>query len=146
MKIFQSRALLYDLIILLVGILLGYILFPVLDVSNLLLGILAEKVSSHRLLQLLVVSILVILVLIGIFLVHSYDFRKRYQHKKIYRYGLYWYKHKPYCPYCGEKLPMPSGLEWFDCSSCGKRIVPCDDLNKHFPKVRDILEIIKRET
>ena len=146
MKLYQRKTLWYDLILILAGSLIGYLLFPVLDVSNLLLGILSKEVSSYKLLQLLVSSILVILVLSGIFLVHSYDFRKRYQHKKIYRFGVYWYKHKPYCPFCGGKLIEYPLVNCFDCENCKERIIPWDFLKNYPPKIRDILEIIRKET
>jgi tRNA(Ile2) C34 agmatinyltransferase TiaS len=76
---------------------------------------------------------------------YSRHLHSKYNYKRIYRFGIYWYKHKPYCPYCGHKLEYIPGNNYFDCS-CGERIVPCDSVKRFYPPLRDVFEIIKKET
>lgn len=142
---FQGKMLVPGLTVLVIGSILGYILFPVLDVSSLLLGILAKEITSYLLLQLLVSSILLTLVILVLTLIYSYYLRSKFNYKRIYRFGVYWHKTKPYCPRCGGEL-HETAFDYMKCGSCEENIYLSDDSNKSVKKYKDIIDIIRKET
>ena len=145
---FEEKKLLTGIFLIIIGALLNYIFQPFVTIGRLIQNALASQLQPELMLQLLAVSIVLLFLATALFLFYSRRLQSRYNHKRIYRFGVYWYKHKPYCPFCGNKLNINESWDCFDCPNCEERILPVENLKRLFPnkKIKEIVETIKKET
>ena len=120
---------------------LSFLLTPISKILAALLSRFSSNSIELLIFQLMVGLSIVILGLVS-YIIHL---RQKLKTKRIFRFGVYWHKDKPYCPYCGERL-VETPFEFLGCSNCEEKINLCNDKTKTFLIYKDALKIIRRET
>ncbi len=120
---------------------LSFLTNPIAKIFDSLISDFSDKATKMLVLQLWVGLLIVLLGLLS-YIIYLY---KKYNYKRIFLFGVYWRKRKPYCPYCGSKL-VETSFEFLGCPNCEEKINLCDSKTKTFLKYKDALEIIKNET
>jgi len=120
---------------------LGFLTNPISKIFDSLISDFSDKATKMLILQLWVGLSIILFGLLA-YIIYLY---KKYNYKRVFRFGVYWYKVKPHCPYCGGKLKT-TNYDYLECSTCEERINLCDDKKKIFYKLNDVSEIIRKET
>ena len=120
---------------------LSFLTNPIAKILDFLISDFSEKATKMLILQLWVGLLIVLFGLLS-YIIHLY---KKFSYKRIFRFGVYWYKIKPHCPSCGHKLENTT-FDFLGCTNCDEKIKLYNIDTNSFIDFKDAVKIIKEET
>lgn len=144
MQYFQSTKLLEKILYIVLGIAFGLFVIPLKSLAEIVLNELALRISPNLILQLWGTTMFLLFVVILFLIVRTRNLQSKFNYKRIYLLGAYWYKLKPYCPYCGHELDIQNNTYPF-CHGCNQRINFCDPASNQQYKINEAIEYVKTQ-
>ncbi|MCJ7650657.1 MAG: hypothetical protein MUP85_18760 [Candidatus Lokiarchaeota archaeon] len=120
---------------------LSFLLNPISKILDALLSRFSSNSIELSILRLLVGLLIVLLGLVSYVVI----LHRRLNTKRLFKFGVYWHKVKPYCPACGNKLE-DTAFDFIVCANCSEQIKLYDIKTNTYPNLKEAIEIIRKET